>query len=1075
MTLTVLAEDAARFFTASGWRQFFLDEQLLISPPVTSLAELCNVSPSTLNGTSFLALFKASSREELRLRLTKSDSDLPQAITSLAMVLQSDHYSQDQPVEIMLYRQPGQAPSPDYVGFIRLLPKTIIDFSTKYGFQHKNGQNNQFAALAQLTHRLPAILDLQMLLNHVLESLSQALKYKYTAIYLLDDHETSLIMQAVSEVDINTILPDQLRLKTDHQTVVGQVAVDAQPLRIDHLSHHQYRRPDYLPFVPKSEVAIPLIFAGQVQGVLDVKSDRSAHYTDDDLDFLQAVANQLAVALENIRLVEERDRHIAELAVFNQIGMAIVGRQDLESMLSGILRWVSALFQVEGVSLMLLEEDGLHFAVALGTAAEEIKSFVLKPGQGIAWSVVDTRQTIRVDQVEQDPRHFSAIDSAIDFKTRSLLAVPVQIQDRALGVIEVMNRLDGHPFSRDNEATLEFIASAIAVVIENARLFQETQKQLAALTTLTEASEVITKAPDLDHLLFLVLDLALSIINAQAGAIILTDNSISGLQVKAARGFEQEKLDLFNRLNLSQYVGIWGETYRTKQFIEIKNAATDPRVFTSPEVAWIFPNSFTSVPLLSQEDCIGLIILHAVSEDNDTRALLKAVADMAAVAIDKARLFKETNQWLAEVLTLYTLADQLTKVLDLNPVTESSVSILQHALDCDNCCLFLTEQAGAADAEKLILKASSGRYERNRQSLELEYITRLVNQRVQQPQSIYIDNVTKPHPAGLSLPEVIDIDGASHTELQIRSLLIVPLIAKDELLGAITIDDTRPNAFSQSENRLLTIAAAQISTAIENIQLYDDLEHRAVELELALEEVREVNRLKSEFVQNVSHELRTPLTFVTAYVELILEGSLGDISAEIRDKLEIVSEKTKTVTRLVEDVVSLQKIEAGNLNLELTTPHQLVTRAIYGAIASAAEQNIKIVPNGRPDLPPVHADIGRIEQVFDNLVANAIKFSPPGGRINLITQQIGDYIKFSVQDFGIGIPPDKLDKIFERFYQVDGSTTRRYRGTGLGLAIVKQIVEAHGGQVSVQSILNKSTVFSFTLPISKGEVKFEPA
>jgi len=305
--------------------------------------------------------------------------------------------------------------------------------------------------------------------------------------------------------------------------------------------------------------------------------------------------------------------------------------------------------------------------------------------------------------------------------------------------------------------------------------------------------------------------------------------------------------------------------------------------------------------------------------------------------------------------------------------------------------------------------------------------------------------------------------------------LIVPLIAKDELLGAITIDDTRPNAFSQSENRLLTIAAAQISTAIENIQLYDDLEHRAVELELALEEVREVNRLKSEFVQNVSHELRTPLIFVTAYVELILEGSLGNISAEIRDKLEIVSEKTKTVTRLVEDVVSLQKIEAGNLNLELTTPHQLVTRAIYGAIASAAEQNIKIVPNGRPDLPPVHADIGRIEQVFDNLVANAIKFSPPGGRINLITQQIGDYIKFSVQDFGIGIPPDKLDKIFERFYQVDGSTARRYRGTGLGLAIVKQIVEAHGGQVSVQSILNKSTVFSFTLPISKGEVKFEPA
>lgn len=1073
MTLTVLTEDAARCFKASGWRQFFLNEQFLISPPAISLADLGNISPSSLTGTSFLNLFTASSREQLLLHLAELESDLSQAIPSLPLALQTDN-GQNQPVEVMLYRGPGQEPSPYYVGFIRLLPKAIIEFSAQYGLQSASHQDNRFAVLAQLTRRLPDILDLPTLLTHVLDSLAQEPKYLYTVIYLVDEHETGLMMQAISAVDINKIPRDQLKLKPDRQTVAGQAAVDAQPLRIDHLSQYQYRHPDYLPFIPESEVAIPIIFAGQVQGVLDVKSEFSAHYSDNDLDLLQTVVNQLAVAIENIRLFEERDRHIAELAVFNHIGMAIVGREDLESMLSGILRWVSALFQVEGVSLMLLEEDGLHFAVALGSAAEEIKSFVLKPGQGIAWSVVDTRQTIRVDEVEQDPRHFSAIDSAIDFKTRSLLAVPVQIQDRVLGVIEVMNRLDGRPFSRDNEATLEFIASAIAVAIENARLFQETQKQLAALTTLTEASEVITKAPDLEHLLYLVLDLALSILNAQAGAIILTDTAISGLQVKAARGFEQEKLDLFNRLNLSQYVGIWGETYRNKQLIEIKNAATDPRVFTSPEVAWIFPNSFTSVPLLSHEDCIGLIILHALSEDSDTRALLKAVADMAAVAIDKARLFKETNQWLAEVLTLYTLADQLTKVLDLNPITESSVSILQHALDCDNCCLFLTEQSGEVDSERLVLKASSGRYERNRHSLELEYITRLVNQRVQQPQALYIDNVTKPHPAGLSLPEVIDISGASHNELQIRSLLIVPLVAKDELLGAITIDDTRPNAFSQSENRLLTIAAAQISTAIENIRLYDDLEHRAVELELALEEVREANRLKSEFVQNVSHELRTPLTFVTAYVELILEGSLGDISPEIRDKLQIVAEKTKTVTRLVEDVVSLQKIEAGNLNLELTTPHQLVTRALYGAIASAAEHNIEIVPNGRPDLPPVKVDIGRIEQVFDNLVANAIKFSPASSKINLIARQEDDFIKFSVQDFGIGIPPDKVDRIFERFYQVDGSTTRRYRGTGLGLAIVKQIVEAHGGQVFVESILNKSTTFSFTLPIHKGAEELEP-
>jgi signal transduction histidine kinase len=296
--------------------------------------------------------------------------------------------------------------------------------------------------------------------------------------------------------------------------------------------------------------------------------------------------------------------------------------------------------------------------------------------------------------------------------------------------------------------------------------------------------------------------------------------------------------------------------------------------------------------------------------------------------------------------------------------------------------------------------------------------------------------------------------------------MMVPLTVKEEVFGVLSIDHKRPNAFSQSENRLLTIAAAQISTAIENVRLYYDLEQRAAELEIALEEVQEANRLRAEFVQNVSHELRTPLTFVVAYIELIREGSLGQVPPEVRDKLDIISQKTRAITRLVEDVMSLQKVEAGNLKFELVSPYELVTSAGYGAIASAAEHNIEIISNSSPDLPAVRVDVDRIGQVFDNLVGNALKFSPNGSKINIAAEQADDFIKFSVQDYGIGIPVDKLDKVFERFYQVDGSTTRRYRGAGLGLAIVKQIIEAHGGRVMVESELNKSTTFSFFLPIA---------
>jgi signal transduction histidine kinase len=374
-----------------------------------------------------------------------------------------------------------------------------------------------------------------------------------------------------------------------------------------------------------------------------------------------------------------------------------------------------------------------------------------------------------------------------------------------------------------------------------------------------------------------------------------------------------------------------------------------------------------------------------------------------------------------------------------------------------------------------MLKSCSGRSESGRRPLETDYIKTLAEQLVRQPRTLYLEDITAPHlvdPSGHTLPEPPPFLSLSGDPAQIRSVMMVPLVVKDSVLGVLSIDHRKPKAFSQSEDRLLTIAAAQISTALDNARLYNDLEQHAAELESALTELREVSRLKAEFVQNVSHELRTPLTFVLAYVELIREGSLGKVPAEVQNKLTIISEKTRAITRLVDDVVSMQKIEAGKLRFEVIFPHQLVDKATFGASASAAEHQIDIVAHYSPDLPAVWVDVDRIGQVFDNLISNAIKFSPTGGKIKITATLVDDFIKFSVQDHGIGIPADKLERVFERFYQVDGSTTRRYGGTGLGLSIVKQIVEAHGGHVTVTSEPNENTIFSFFLPVYRDELQF---
>jgi signal transduction histidine kinase len=160
-------------------------------------------------------------------------------------------------------------------------------------------------------------------------------------------------------------------------------------------------------------------------------------------------------------------------------------------------------------------------------------------------------------------------------------------------------------------------------------------------------------------------------------------------------------------------------------------------------------------------------------------------------------------------------------------------------------------------------------------------------------------------------------------------------------------------------------------------------------------------------------------------------------------------------------------MEAGNLERRLVTPYELITRANHGAIANAAQYGLEITAYSAPNLPKLYIDIDRIGQVFDNLVSNAIKFSPAGSKIHITAEEDQGMVKFSIQDNGIGIPPQKLKKIFDRFYQVDGSTTRRYSGAGLGLAIIKQIIEVHGGRIAVESVLNEGTTFIFWLPIPK--------
>jgi signal transduction histidine kinase len=195
-----------------------------------------------------------------------------------------------------------------------------------------------------------------------------------------------------------------------------------------------------------------------------------------------------------------------------------------------------------------------------------------------------------------------------------------------------------------------------------------------------------------------------------------------------------------------------------------------------------------------------------------------------------------------------------------------------------------------------------------------------------------------------------------------------------------------------------------------------------------------------------------------------LEEGMGPLNEGQRESLTIVADKANALTRLVSDIIYLQQVEWESLRFSPQDMREMARVALQSCEVAAVTAGIFLRLQAAEPLPAIPVDRDRVNQVFDNLLGNAIKFSPRGGTITIDVADAGDMLCISVVDTGVGIPPDKLDKVFDRFYQVDGSATRRFGGAGLGLAIVRRIVEAHGGRIWVESQVGQGSAFRFTLP-----------
>jgi signal transduction histidine kinase len=297
------------------------------------------------------------------------------------------------------------------------------------------------------------------------------------------------------------------------------------------------------------------------------------------------------------------------------------------------------------------------------------------------------------------------------------------------------------------------------------------------------------------------------------------------------------------------------------------------------------------------------------------------------------------------------------------------------------------------------------------------------------------------------------------------SFLAVPFMSgKGEPLGVLYVANRRKTRFTEEHIRTLVLLATQTSVAVEHARLYEELKRAYEELQRAYEELKTLDELKSNIIANVSHELRTPLTIAKGAIELAKK------EGDPEERYELLKMAEEALTRqnfIVENLIEGAKMRRGErrLKLEPIDVAELIRQVIDEFRPMLIKGKLTMEMSLAEDLPKVRADREQLRLVLRNLLSNAVKFNREGGRITIRAENKHDMLEVCVSDTGIGIPKDKLDKIFERFYQVDSSPTRRYGGAGMGLAIVKEVVEAHGGRVTVESELGKGSTFCFTLPI----------
>jgi len=819
----------------------------------------------------------------------------------------------------------------------------------------------------------------------------------------------------------------------------------------------------------QSYMGVPIMVGEKILGVVDVQSIRASAFDESNLRLLQTLSSNMGIAIENARLFDETQRLLkiteernAELAIINSVQQALAAELNIQGIYEAVGDKIREIFQGKDVGIRIYDSVAKmeHFPYTYENG--ELIHIDSEPVGDVGFGplVYRTKQTLIYNEnlLEEAKKVGSYTLSGTEMP-KSQVMVPLIIGEQARGLIELVDIEREHAFSESDVRLLQTLANSMSIALENARLFDETQRLLKEteeraqeLLIINEVQASLSASMETQAMYQLLGEKLQEVFDAQVVTVIEYDPQLN----RSIWRYAVEK-DERMYIEPTKPIGFSKHIIETRRMLLVNTGLAERRKALGGAVAAGQPaKSYLGVPLLINNEVRGVISLQNVDHENaftdsDVR-LLQTLASSMSVALENARLLEETRRRERENIALLEISRDISSTLDSSTVLQGIANHAHNVLQGDLSGLFLPEEKGqwfraiaavGDEAENLrndTIKVGEGMLG----SIVQNKVGEVINDVDNDPRAVHIEGT--------------DIDTDEH-------LVAVPLLSGDEVIGLMAVwRNGKNNEFLDSELEFLTGLSRQAVIAVQNAKLFDEAREARMSAEHA-------NQAKSAFLATMSHELRTPLNAIIGFTRIVRRKGEEALPDKQKENLDKVLSSAEHLLDLINTVLDIAKIEAGKMEVQASnfSINALVDQC-FNTAQPLVKPTVRFEKQNDITLPLIYSDQNKIKQIVLNLLSNAAKFTH-AGKIKISVAHENAMVNINVVDTGIGMNEESLSKIFEEFQQADSSTTREYGGTGLGLAISRNLARLLGGDLTVTSEFGKGSTFTLSIPIHYADGK----